>query len=35
MVDFVCDYYQNVEGMPVRSSVEVSPQLLPYTVALS
>ena len=34
MVDFVCDYYQNVEGMPVRSSVEVRPQLLPYTAGL-
>ena len=34
MVDFVCDYYQKVEGMPVRSSVEVSSELLPYTAGL-
>ncbi len=34
MVDFVCDYYNNVEGMPVRSSVEVSSQLLSYTARL-
>ena len=34
MVDFVCDYYNNVEGMPVRSSVEVSSQLLCYTARL-